>query len=298
MIPLRVSVFALQTPLVAAVHEGFLAEEGLEVSYTRTTSSTEQMQQLIGGEIDIAQTAADNIIGLAAGGNEGARIFSVADLGIDQFAVTRAGVTEWGQLRGGRISVDSATSGYAFVLYRMLADQGIGPDDYEVVPVGGPMRRFELLCSGEVDVGLLNPHLAAGAEAAGGHVLARAADSFPGYPNLTFAASAASLSDRRPELAAFSRAVRRAVRWAHDSANEARATELLARARDCAPEEARALYRSERSLRGRPCPSIAEAEQSLALVADLRERMGGGRSSADGYRDLIEVDLVEEAQAP
>nr|WP_239522074.1 ABC transporter substrate-binding protein [Geodermatophilus sabuli] len=269
--------------MVAAAAEGFFADEGLEVSFESTTSSRAQMQQLTSGDVDVAQTAADNVIGLAAAGRGGARIVHVADLGIDQMVVARAGLGSWADVRGGRVAVDAADSGYAYVLYSLLEDQGISRAEYQLLPVGGPAPRFQQLCSGTADVGLLNPHLASRALAEGLSVIARAADSFPGYPNLVVATSAAAAVDRRAELAAYCRAVDRAVAWAHDPAHADRATELLMEARACGAEEARALYESERSLRSTPRPSAEDVRTGLELVAELRERMGGGRVPLSGY---------------
>lgn len=279
----RTSVFALQTPLLAAVAEGFFADEGLNVVFERTVSSQMQMRQLATGDIDLAQTAADNILGSAAQGSGGLRIVHVADLGIDQLAVARRGITSWAEVRGGRVAVDAAGSGYAYVLYAMLGEQGIDTTEYTVRAVGGPAARFELLCSDEADVALLNPHLAARAQAEGLSVLGRSADSFPGYPNLVVAASEAALRDREPELSAYVRAVDRAVRWAHDLGNAGRAVELLMADRGCGPEEARHLYESEHALRSVPQPTPDQVRDGLESVARLRERMGGGYAPLDAY---------------
>ena len=289
---LRTSFFALQTPLLAAVREGFFADEGLEVSFERTVSSTAQLRQLADGEVDVAQTAADNIAGLAAGGTGGARIIHVADLGIDQLAVAGRGILEWQDVRGGRVAVDAAGSGYAFVLYSLLEEQGIGRDEYEIQAVGGPGPRFERLCDGRADVGLLNPYLAARARDQGLAVLARAADSFPGYPNLVLAVGDAAATERRPELRAYARAVDRGVRWAADERNASRAAELLMADRSCGEEEARELYESERALRSVVCPGPEEVLASLEVVADLRDRMGGGRAPVADWFSPVAVGDV------
>jgi NitT/TauT family transport system substrate-binding protein len=280
---IRTSVFVLQTPLLAAVAEGFFADEGVQVSFERTTGSDAQRRQLASGDIDVIQTAADNAIGPVVTGTADLRIFHVADLGIDQMVVAREGIESWEALRGGRVAVDSAGSGYAYVVYSMLDERGIAPGEYEALSVGGPGPRFEHLCNGTADVGLLNPHMAARARDRGLSVLARCADSFPGYPNLTLAATETTVRDRRPELAGFGRAVDRGVRWAHDPANAGRAIELLMADRSCGEGEARELYESERALRAVPHPTPEQVRDGLDLVTRLRERMGGGYLPVDAY---------------
>jgi len=283
MTTIRTSVFALQSPLVTAVEEGFFADEGIDVSYAHTTSSGEQLGHLLNGEIDVAQTAADNIIGLWARRAGEAHIFHVADLGLDQFVVSSTGVDAWEDVRGGCVAVDAVDSGYAYVLYSLLSRNGVQRDEYETVAVGGPVSRLEQLCSGHCSVGLLNPHLTTLARGRGLRVLARAADHFSDYPNLVFAVAARSASALRPHLLAYSRAVDRAVHWAHDPANAGRATELLMRARSCSERDAAESYQFERSLRSVPCPTRDQVVRSLEGVAALRERMGGGRSFLGDY---------------
>ncbi len=280
---IRASVFVLQTPLLAARDEGFFADEGLDVSFERTDSSTAQRDRLTGGHVDVIQTAADNLIGPVIAGTADVRIFHVADLGLDQMVVARQGIEFWEALRGGRVAVDSASSGYAFVLYRMLEEQGIAAQEYEAVAVGGPGPRFEHLCNGTVDVGLLNPHMAALARARGLTVLARCADSFPGYPNLVLGAAADAVRERGAALAAFGRAVDRGVRWAHDPGNAGRAIELIAADRSCGEDEARRAYESERALRAVADPTPVQVRDGLDMVVRLRERMGGGYLPVEGY---------------
>ena len=282
MTTIRTGVFALQSPLVAAVEEGFFADEGLDVSYTHPTSSREQLDRLLQGDIDVAQTAADNIIGLSVRRAGQAHIFHVADLGLDQFAVSGMGVEAWEDVRGRRVAVDAADSGYAYVLYSLLSRNGVEQDEYETVAVGGPASRLEQLCSGRCSVGLLNPHLTTLAQDRGLRVLARSADHFPDYPNLVFAVIGRS-SSALPQLLAYSRAVDRAVRWAHNPANAGRAIEHLMRARSCSEKEAVESYQFERSLRSVPCPTRDQVIRSLEGVAGLRERLGGGRSFLEHY---------------
>ena len=282
MAAIRTGVFALQSPLLAAMEEGFFADEGLEVTYVHTTSSREQLGHLIQGDIDVAQTAADNIIGLWVRRVGEAHIFHVADLGIDQFVVSGIGVDAWEDVRGRRVAVDAVDSGYAYVLYSLLRRNGLQRDEYEAVPIGGPLARLEQLRSGGCSVGLLNPHLTTLAQGCGLRVLARSADHFPDYPNLVFAVAARSAS-ASPQLLAYSRAVDRAVCWAHDPANTGRAIELLMRARSCSEREATESYQFERSLRSAPCPTREQVIRSLEGVAALRERMGGGRGFLEEY---------------
>lgn len=272
---MRSSLFALQGPMIVARELGFFRAEGLpDPEYLPAGSSTRQTADLLGGRIDVAVTAADNVIGLQLEGRP-VRIFHVADLGIDQYAVAGRGIADWADVRGRAIGVDSATSGYAYVLYRLLEDHGISRSDVEIVELGGPDGRLPALVDGAVAVGLLNPGMTARARQAGLGVLGAAADRFPEYPNLVFAATEARLDAEPASYAAYARAIDAAVRWVDDPEHAELASELIGRERGLDLDAARRLHAEERRLRRVTAPDGAATRRGLAVVAELREEYAG-----------------------
>jgi ABC-type nitrate/sulfonate/bicarbonate transport system substrate-binding protein len=283
------SVFALPVPLLAASRQEFFGAEGLDVSYQPTTGSREQLAALLDGRIDVAHTAADNIIGLAERQPGRVRIVHVADLGLDQTVVAGRRIQGWDDVRGRRVAVDAPDSGYAFVLYRILRDQGIAPGQYERVTVGGPRLRFEALCHGDVDVGVLNPYYVRRAAESGLRALSHAGAWVRDYPNLTVATTARWARENPTEMRGYCRALSRAVAWAHDPSNRGRAVELLEQARGCDEREAEQLYEAERSLRTRACPTAREAVSGLEIVARLRSEIGGPKVSVDSFFRPVDI---------
>jgi len=120
-------------PIWVAQEKGFFASNGIELKVTPTPSSVFQLTNLIDGKFDIAMTAIDNLIAYREGQGE------VAKPGPDLFAfmggdngflrlVTVPEVKSYVALRGRTLSVDALTTGYAFVLFEILARNKLRKD--------------------------------------------------------------------------------------------------------------------------------------------------------------------------
>ena len=95
--------------------------------------------------------------------------------------VTVPDVTSYAALRGKALTVDARTTGYAFVLQKMLQLGGLGEGEYELVKVGGVLARFEDLMQRNHSGTLLLSPFEVAAEAKGFHVLNSAIDAFGGH---------------------------------------------------------------------------------------------------------------------
>src|SRR5919206_1410759 len=152
----RVIAFSKPPALVAAQSQGLFEQEGLTVEVELTRGSIEQIRGLLGGTWDIAHTAADNV--MAYVDREGADlfVFAVADLGVGQKLVVRPDVTGYADLRGQPLGVDALDTGYAFVLRRMLENNGLAWGDYQLVAVGSTPQRLQALREGRIAGALLS----------------------------------------------------------------------------------------------------------------------------------------------
>src|SRR3989442_1409505 len=135
---LQVIVFpgGFNWPIWAAQERGFFARDGLEAELTPTPSSVFQLTNLIEGKFDIGMTAIDNVIAYQEGQGE-APVSGTPDLfafmgGDNGFLrlVVQPEITGYGELRGKALSVDALTTGYAFVLRKMLERGGLRDGDY------------------------------------------------------------------------------------------------------------------------------------------------------------------------
>lgn len=288
---LIVSVFVRSLPLLAAAERiGF---DQLDVKFKVAANSTEQLAELASGDVDVAFTAADNIVKEALFAPGRLLVFQVATIGLDQFAVAASDVNSFDDVRGRDVGVDATDSGYALPLYALLAEHGLAAGDYRPVPVGGPWHRLKGLTTGELAVGLLNPGLTDRARTIGLSVLAVAAEHFPDYPNLVASTSTSTVNTRGDDLVAFGLSLAEGVRWTEDSANRDAAIDLLAAERRVPQAVAARLYDAEAACREVVLPDLPGARSSLSTVIRLRTRLGMGKVAVD---DIMAIDVMRRVQ--
>jgi len=118
-------------PIWAAMEKGFFAREGIEIKLTPTPNSVFQLTNLIGGKFDIGMTAIDNIVAYQEGqgeapvsGTPDLFAFMGGDNGFLRLSVVPE-VKSFADLRGKELSVDAMTTGYAFVLRKMVQLGGL-----------------------------------------------------------------------------------------------------------------------------------------------------------------------------
>src|SRR6516162_1542975 len=137
-----------------AQERGLFENNGIRVTVQGTPSSVAQMTGLSEGKFDIAMTAVDNIVAYVEGQGEapiGPQPEFFAFFGSDNSflrLVARPEIASIADLRGRSVSVDAATTGYAFALFDMLERAGLHEGDYMVAKVGGMAKRFQDLCRG------------------------------------------------------------------------------------------------------------------------------------------------------
>ena len=305
--PLRLNVFpgGFNWPSFVAQHEGLFARQGLIVELLSTTGSVAQMSGLAAGEFEIAITAFDNVVAYVEGQGEaaiGAQPEFFAFMGSDDSflaLVARPEISRISELRGRSLSVDAATTGYAFVLFDMLERAGLEQGAYSIRRVGGMAQRFDDLCHGGSTATLLSAPYDLIAERAGMHVLKRLEPPYQG----NVAAARRSWATSAPGLvASFIRAYVAALRWLAISANRDAACEILMQyVPGMTPQLALAshalMLRDGRgfSRDGRINPAAVER------VLHLRSRYAMGDRKlheADNYSDLRYWQLAFPAEDP
>jgi ABC-type nitrate/sulfonate/bicarbonate transport system substrate-binding protein len=212
-------------PVWVAQEKGFFARNGLDVKITPTPSSVFQLTNLIDGKFDIAMTAIDNLIAYREGQGE------VPKSGPDLFAfmggdngflrlVTVPEVKNFRELRGKTLSVDAMTTGYAFVLFEILARNKMAfGKDYKVVTAGGVLQRFQALMEKKHAGTLLLSPFEVQAEERGFHRLANATDVLGRYQGLVGGARKSWADQNSDAVVGYIRAFSDAVDWLYDPAN-------------------------------------------------------------------------------
>lgn len=279
---LRIGVFAQSIPAMAAVSEGFYADYNLTVEYLQVSSSTQQFEYLRDGLYDIVMTSPDNVANYRLNSSNalGATIDQIAFLGLDNAQklalVTQPGISSPSELAGKVIAVDSPSSGFAYVIYEILAQYGLQRDvDYTVLPVGGVYQRYVGLLNGDFDATLLSNGFETRAENAGYPLFDTVSDIADPYLGLVAAAKTSWLNTNRDVALRFSKAYIKGVRWSLDPANRDEAIQLLMTNQGLTQSLAEQFY----DLQAAPgVGNIAEAEidrEALYSVLVLRDKYNG-----------------------
>lgn len=178
-------------------------------------------------------TAIDNVYAYNAGQGE-APTRNVADLiavmGADSGFLNLVGVpgTESiAGLAGRRVGVDALTTGYAFVLLRMLEQAGVGREDVDFVGSGGVMARFGALMNREFDATLLVSPFDAAATKQGFVHLGSGLEALGSYQGVVATVRRDWAAKNEAAVTGYIRAWRQAVAWLFDPANREAAIGLL-----------------------------------------------------------------------
>lgn len=236
-------------PLWAADEKGFFAHNGVAVHVTPTPSSTYQMSGLIAGKFDIAGTAIDNLIAYDEGQGE-APIQGTPDLfafmgGNNGFLhlVADPAIETIRDFKGKELAVDATTTGYAFLLRKLLARGGLQPSDYTLVKVGGSVQRYEALLQHRQVGTMLSMPYPSLAQAQGFKDMATVTAAFGHYQAYGGIARRSWAKTHRAALVGYIRAYVAALDWLFERSNKAEALALLTRnMKNVSPELARTLY--------------------------------------------------------
>lgn len=184
---------ASNLPIWVAQDKGLFAKEGLNVKLSATKGSIAQMKDLMAGKYQVASTSIDNVIAYTEG---------QADVKIDNYdvvavggvhsglnsVVTRPEIKTYQEIKGKPVAVDALSTGYAFVLFKILEKNGLKfGKDYTVVSVGGGPQRLEAMESKKAVAAVISAPNDTEAAAMGYHILADAAKELGGYQGSAYA---------------------------------------------------------------------------------------------------------------
>jgi ABC-type nitrate/sulfonate/bicarbonate transport system substrate-binding protein len=247
-------------------------------------------------------TAFDNVVAYVEGQGEapiGPQPQFFAFLGSDDSflsLVAKAGISEPRDLRGRKISVDAATTGYAFALFDLLEQAGLGRDDYTIVRIGGMAQRFADLSEGDTAATLLSTPYDLLAEKAGLRVVQRLRRPYQG----NVAAARRDWAEANAGLVTgFIRAYMAALTWLFDPANIAEACMILEQSvagmtADLARASHRQMFAGDAGFfrDGRLDPA------GMRKVLQLRTRYAVERRALGDAGKYVELCYREQAVAP
>jgi len=301
--PIRVIAFpgAPNLPTFAAIERGQFAERGFEVDLELTPSSIYQAEKTAAGNFDIICTAFDNVV--AYGSGQGA-----ADPSIDPDYVVIMGATQLelslvtapdiksiADLAGKTIALDALTTGFAFVLFDMLAAAGLSRHDVEFVAVGATPQRWQSVQDGTHAATLTIEPFTSLAKFGGFNIVARSTDLYPEYQGGVIATTRATLADAPEKLEAFIGAYLDGLGWVLDPANDADARVILSsRMPQIKPKAMDAVMKSLTSSKSGLTPHGAVLNAGMDQVIALRSNYGGGATPLEPAQAFIDLHIYEK----
>jgi len=289
-------------PIFVAQEKGFFDQAGVKINLTTTPSSAFQAENLINGKFHIAGTAFDNVVAYQEG--QGAVKFDrqpdlFAFMGATQVElafIVAPTIKSYADLKGKTLALDALATGFAFVLYEMLAKSGLARSDYEFAAVGATPQRWESVRTGQhVGTITIEPFTSI-AKAQGFQVLDTSTNVFPIYQGGSFAASRAWAASNADTLKGFIKGYLAGLDWTLAPENKQEATETLLRNMpEIKPQVVGAVMTSLLSPRSGLTPKAAILPEGVRTVLDLRTRYGSGKTALTDPAKYIDLHYYDEA---
>lgn len=141
-------------PAWLGLHAGLFAEEGIALAIDHIEGIEEVNERLRSGRAQLAYGVTEHVVLDAESGGHQAIIGGNVNR-LPFSLIARPGIRGLKDLRGRTIGVSSLRAGSSSLIMRLLAAEGLHwPEDYELVPCGPILARWELLRSGGIDAGL------------------------------------------------------------------------------------------------------------------------------------------------
>lgn len=304
--------FYRSLPMAVAEEQGFYEAYDLEVEFGQVASSTQQFQFLSDGRYDIVQTSPDNTANyrLNADNPIGARVDAQGFLGLDYgmylVVVARPGIESVEQLRGETVSVDAPASGFAYVLYKLLANHGLQRgSDYDIVSTGGVYDRYVEMVEKDADFAatLMSGGFETRAARRGYVLLDSVHDIYDRYLGVWAAARREWLQDNPELVTDFVSAYRKASAWVFDPSNRESCVAML----ELIPNTPRDLAEELYEIQVRPgvgnIPGGAIDPAGVRSVLSLRDEYEGFEDPQDldelvgPDTNLFDLRFLRESQA-
>jgi ABC-type nitrate/sulfonate/bicarbonate transport system substrate-binding protein len=236
-------------PVWIATEQGFFAKNNLAVNLTLTPGSVPLMQNLVGGKFDIALAAIDNLVAYMEGQGE-AQLPTEPDL-IAVFGsqsgtmrlVALPEIKSYADLKGKDIGLDAKTTGFAFVLMKMLEHGGLKPQDYNLVPAGGTPFRVQALLDRKIAATVVYSPFEVTLIEKGYNKIGDGIDVFGNYQGIAGMVQRSWAKQHPQELVGFIRAWIEAIDFIYDSKNKQAAVAVLQKNAKLTPEQAEASYK-------------------------------------------------------
>ncbi|VAV87784.1 hypothetical protein MNBD_ALPHA02-1092 [hydrothermal vent metagenome] len=301
LVPVRIFSFPglLNLLIWAGQEKKFFQAEGLEVSHALTRTSMELVKKLSGGQYDIATSSIDNVIAYNSGQGQvalprKADFFGFMNINKNMTLslIVQPGIRGFEDLKGKSFAVDAISTGFSFVLRKILERHGLGVGDYELVSVGNAAKRLESLKQGLYAGAILTPPFNQLAEASGLQKLGSSQDITDNYQGTCFISTRRWAAKNPQCLMRFIRAILAVENWLSSPSHHNEAAQILRRHNN-AMTEAGALNAVKGLVRGLS-PDFNQAGIDTVLV--LRGQYGNKAKPLGQASDYIDMSYLENVR--
>jgi NitT/TauT family transport system substrate-binding protein len=212
------------TPQIVAMEKKFFEAENLNFELVVAGQSAAVCQQVLARAVDIGQCSLNDHIQIVE--QSGAPLVLVSTelvTALNYGMMAKPGITSWADLKGKTIMVGGPKDNTVYYTRIMARPNGLKDDDYQFQFAGASSARYAALKSGAVEATVLTDPFDGQAETEG---YVRLDDLLPKYLTADNYAGGGAVALRdwaqaHPnEIAAYSRAVRKAIAWIYDPANK------------------------------------------------------------------------------
>jgi len=301
---LEVTLFAGSgsLPLYVAADNGLFAKEGLQVSLSATPSSGALIQGLVSGKYQVAYAGVDNFLAYDEGQGT-APVEKTPDIvviaggsPIELTLLAVPSVKSYADLKGKTLAVDSVSTGFAFVLRKMLEKNGLGPNDYKFEAVGSTQKRWEAMKEGKALASLINPPFTAQAIAMGYTNLGDGLDVLGSYLGSVHGADRGWAKANETTVVGYVRAIVAATRWIYDPANaDAAAKVLMANVKGLSEAAAKGAVAGLVKGRAALEPNVAVDLAGLRTVIELRDQYGEPKKKMGPPEKYMDLSYYKKA---
>jgi ABC-type nitrate/sulfonate/bicarbonate transport system substrate-binding protein len=264
---LNVTGYQRRTPHVIAEHKGFFEQQRLQVDFHQTTYAPDHNKGMAQGRWDFTLSSADTMIARTTTDGVDYLLFMQAEEGLSAYLIGQPGVTSIEQLRGKLLAGDPGDSNLDLIRKKILRTHGMDDSLYEIEIIGSSPVRLQAFLQGRVAAAMLTPPASEQALAAGGVLLAKAADYVPGWPLTCGWGLRRWLQSHRDLTIRFIRAWANATDWLLRLENRAETLELLTSKEHLSRASAEEAY-------AKVVPEARINPAALQVVIDLRKEMG------------------------
>jgi ABC-type nitrate/sulfonate/bicarbonate transport system substrate-binding protein len=309
---IRLGAFYRSLPMMAAVQHGFYENQDLEVEFGQVKSSTQQFQFLRDGRYDVVQTSPDNTANYRYNQHNpidervDGQGFMGMDYGMLLIVVARPEFESISDLAGQTVSVDATDSGFAYVLYKILANHGLARgEDYSIVSTGGVYDRYIAMVEEDAEFAatLMSGGFETRAANLGFKLLDSVHDITDPYLGVWAAARSDWLNTNRDLAVDFVTAYRKATDWVFNPDNRDACLEMLTNIPNTTNELAEQLYEIQLRPGVGNVPDAGIDPQGVRNVLALRHEFAGFESDHDldalvgPNSELIDFSILEASSA-